>query len=674
MAAIRQVGFGASEGTPDILAANQAEEEKSSREFRFAALGAAPLMMIEMWPMLFGAHIISAPVDGLLQAVLAALILFRAGSGILLDAFKQTRHFRANMNSLIALGSLTAFGWSLFALAQITVGLHDELYFESAGMIIALVLLGRMLEARTRRKAGRAIEALVSLQPSKATAIINGVEVDMEASAARRGMLLLVKPGERIPADGVVTEGSPVTDESILTGESTPVDKRPGAKVIGGSLNGSAPFKMQVTADAADSFLSGVIRLVGEAQSRKAPIQRLADRIAAVFVPIVLVIAMLTGLIWWLVAPSNPMLIKAVVSVLIIACPCVSAWPRRRLYGGNRSGRTRRHHLKGGDVVERLSHVNIVVFDKTGTLTKGSLEVVGIKTFGKVTEQNLIRVVGSAESQSEHPVGAAIARLMRQRQISSVVVKNVLARPGFGVTAECDGRPLVVGNRALMEAEKVSFGPALLQGERDMEKGHTVVFAAMDGQVVGIISLADQVRGDARELVEELRDSMQRVTMISGDNRKTAAGVARTLGLDDFEAEIKPDQKQLIIDSYRRAGYTVAMIGDGINDAPALAAADVGVAVGSGADLAIEAADVVLVRPELAVVSRMFRLSKQTVLTIKQNLFWALFYNVTAIPVAAGVLYPVIGLMLSPMIAALAMSLSSVFVVSNSLRLSKIDL
>jgi Cu+-exporting ATPase len=478
-----------------------------------------------------------------------------------------------------------------------------------------------------------------------------------------------------VPADGRVIEGAPVADESLLTGESLPVEKQPGDTVIGGSLNGNSPFTMEVTASADSSFLSSIIRLVGEAQSRKAPVQRLADRVAGIFVPVVIAIAAVTGVIWYIAAPDSPMLIRSIVSVLIVACPCALglATPAAVLAG---SGRGAREGIifKGGDVIEALSRVNAVVFDKTGTLTKGILEVVEVKTFGGISEQDLIRIVGSIETQSEHPVGVAIARYMKERQISPTVVKRVEARPGYGVVAEVDGRPVIVGNPALMESRNISFGPSLMQSDRDTETGQTVVFAAMDGRVIGTIALADQVRSDARDLIAELKQSMQRVTMLSGDNRKTAAGVAAALGLEDYEAEVQPSQKQVLIQSLRRDGYNVAMIGDGINDAPALAAADIGIAIGSGADVAKEAADVVLVRSELSSVSRMFKLSRYTLRTIRQNLFWAFAYNLVAIPVAAGLFYPVFGLALSPMIAALAMSLSSVFVVANSLHLNRIRL
>ncbi|MCP4684360.1 MAG: copper-translocating P-type ATPase [bacterium] len=672
---IAELGFGAKPGRPDILAANLTEETRARHSFLYSLLGTVPLVLVAMWSMVVGEALISETVDGLVEAVLAGLVLFVAGRGILGDAFLQAIHLRANMNSLISLGTLAAFGWSLYALVRIVGGHPEPLYFESAGMIITLILLGRLLEARARRRAGSAIEELLRLRPAVTTAVINGVEIEIDATSAQLGMTLLVKPGERVPADGDIIEGAPVLDESVLTGESQPVEKRSGEKVVGGSLNGNVPFKMKVTSSPEESFLASIIKLVGEAQSRKAPVQQIADRVAGIFVPIVMALAVLTGLAWFYFAPDSPLLMRSVVAVLVIACPCALglATPTAVLAGTGRGAREG-IIIKGGDVLERLSEVDTVVFDKTGTLTRGQLEVVGVKTFGQLSEQNLVRMVGSVESQSEHPVARAIARHMHDRQITPVVVKNVKSRPGFGMVGECDRHHLVVGNRSLLEQEEISLGPSLLQGERDMEMGRSIVFAAMDGQVVGLISLADQIRGEAKDLIAALKERMERVSMLSGDNRKTATGVARSLNLEHFEAEIKPDQKQVIIESYRRAGFKAAMIGDGINDAPALAAASVGVAIGSGTDVAIETADVVLVRSELGAVMKMFRLSEATMKTIRQNLFWAFFYNLVALPVAAGLFYPIFGLTLSPIMAALAMSLSSVFVVSNSVRLSQTEL
>jgi len=675
VARIQKAGFGATAGTPDILTANIREVASTRKQLILAVLLASPLMIVAMLPMAMGLPLLPTWADGWLQAILAAAVLCFPGRAILIDAFTQARHRRLNMNSLIALGTLSAFGWSAYVVLVGDGEHHHELYFELVAMIITLILVGRYLEARARRRAGRAVEELVRLRPTRAIVIINEVEIEIDAATLQPGMMVLVKPGDRIPADGVIIEGEPVVDESLLTGESAPVEKRIGSTVIGGSINGNSPFKMKATATGEDCFVAGVVRLVSEAQARKAPVQKIADRVSAVFVPIVFGLALITGVLWYLLAPESTMAVRSMLSVLIIACPCALglATPAAVLVG---TGRGAREGIifKGGDVLETLDGIDTVVFDKTGTLTTGRLEVVQVRTFGTVSEQSLIRMVGTVESQSEHPVAQAIVRHMRQRQIKPTVVRNVEARPGYGMIGECDGRRLIFGSRRLLEEADVNFGPALRQGEMEMETGRTVVFVAWEGQVIGLFSLADHVRNDAREVVEKLKRRKLRLSMISGDNRVTAQGVARSLGLEHFEAEVLPAQKQVIVESLRRAGYRVAMVGDGINDAPALAAATVGVAIGSGTQVAIESADVVLVRSDLTGLVHMFNLATETMRTIRQNLFWAFFYNAIAIPIAAGLLYPVAELSLSPSLAALAMSLSSVFVVSNSLRLGRVAL
>ena len=672
---INELGFAASPGKPDILTANARELALAKHQLFLAIAATVPLMVVAMGPMLMGQPVVSLIADGVIQAILAGIVLFYSGRSILHDAWLQTRHLRANMNSLIALGSLTAYVWSLFALFRIISGRADYLYFESAGMIIALILVGRFLEARAKGKAGDAIRELWALRPSKTTAIINSVEIEIETDAVRAGMTILVRPGERLPADGKIIEGKPVLDESMVTGESIPVEKKPEDEVIGGSLNGNIPFKFTVLASGEKSYLATVVRLVASAQSSKAPVQRLADKIAGVFVPIVLGLALLTALGWYLFDPTSEHLIKSTIAVLIVACPCALglATPTAVLAGTGRAARAG-IIIRGGDVLENVSRLDTIVFDKTGTLTHGELEVVLVKTFGRLSENNLVRIVGSLEVQSEHPAARAIARHMRQLHIETAVVKNVEARPGFGLTGECDGRRVLVGSRSLMESEEVGFGQSLMQGEKEMDRGRTVVYVAMDGQVVGMVALADRIRSDAREIVSYLLPRMRLVTMLSGDNRRTAEGVAHSLGLKHFESEIKPEQKKLLLESFRKADFTVAMVGDGINDAPALAAADVGIAVGGGTDIAAEASDVVLVRSRLMDIKKLLDVSRASLRIIRQNLFWAFIYNIIAIPIAAGVFYPLFGLSMSPMIAAAAMSLSSVFVVTNSLRLSRLDL
>ena len=670
---IKTLGFVPGDMSDDVFESNRKNIRATRDRFLLSAILSVPLMFVSMWPMIGDGFLRDSLFDGSLAAVIALAIMGLAGREIYKDAIIQLRHARANMNSLIAMGTLTAFGWSVY---HLTISQsHRDLYLDSVGMIVTLVLMGRFFEARTRGKAGQAIQALIKLRPSSALAIINDVEEDIDADSIEKGMILIIRPGERLPADGTIIEGLPNIDESMLTGESIPVEKRPSDRVIGGSLNGNVPFRMTVTAANEESTLASIVRTVSEAQSRKAPIQVLADRVASRFAPVVLLIAMITIAAWSVFDPGNPLMIKSVVSVLIIACPCALglATPTAVLAGTGRAARAG-IIIRGGDVLEKLNQIDTIVFDKTGTLTHGDLTVIDIRGFDRYTENMLLRLVGSVEILSEHPVAVSIVAYMKNQAIKPIAVKNVKAHPGFGLTAEYEGREILIGSRSLMMAQGISLGQAETKGEEHMRQGRTVVFAAEDDQVIGLIALSDRLRGEARELVTDLKKWASQVMMLSGDNRKTAKGVAKTLGLDSYEAEIRPEQKHAMIRSLRKAGFKVAMVGDGINDAPALAAADIGVAIGSGADIALETADIVLVKPDLSNIRRMFELGQQSYKTIKANLFWALFYNVIAIPIAAGLLYPLTGLTLSPVIAAGAMAFSSVFVVSNSLRLSQLDL
>ncbi len=672
---IEELGYKATIGRPDILAANEKERKKTKADFILSFVLALPLMVIAMSPMFFGHIIFGELYNAITQAVLAGIVIFYSGKSIIKDAFLQTRYFRANMNSLIAMGSLSAYFWSLYVLYKIMNGKTDMLYFESGAMIITLILLGRFLEAKSKGKAGEAIEALLKLTPSKAMAVINGVEIEIDTSVVKEGMTLLVRPGERIPADGKLTENNPFIDESMLTGESMPVEKKESDSVYGGSLNGTIPFKMIVTASGDKTFLASIIRLVSDAQSKKAPVQKLADRVSSVFVPIVLGIALITAACWYFFAPNDPMFIRSVISVLIIACPCSLglATPTAILAGTGRAAKEG-IIIRGGDILEKVTKVDSIIFDKTGTLTHGELEIAFLKSFGEKSDTEFLTIVASAEKQSEHPVANAIVKHAENNKVEFVTIQNIESLPGAGLKGDYDGRKLLIGNKHLMDQENIDISTAEKFAEDQMDKGRTIVYAALENRVIGVIALADKIRSEAKEVIGNLRKIIKEVTMLSGDSRKTACGVARSIGLENFEAEVRPDQKQMIVESLQKAGYTIAMVGDGINDAPALAKADVGIAIGTGTDIAIESSDIVLVQTELYSVEKLFVLSKQTLRVIKQNLFWAFIYNILAIPVAAGLFYPIFGITLSPMLAAAAMSFSSLFVVSNSLRLNKLEL
>ncbi|SYZ74597.1 Probale copper-transporting ATPase PacS [Candidatus Zixiibacteriota bacterium] len=643
------------------------------RNFIWSLVFGIPAILISMGLMVFKSPILSHRAEGIILLLLTTPVLFYAGREIFSDAWLQTRHFRANMNSLIALGSLAAYLYSAYILVSLFLGAaHAEVhfYFETAAAIVALILLGRYLETRAKGKARDAIGALLRLRPETASAIIDGREVPVAVGEIKPGMIINVKPGERIAADGKIISGEPSVDESMLTGESMPVEKKNGDEVIGGSVNGNIAFRFEVTGTGDNTFLAGIVRLVSEAQNRKAPVQRLADKIAGIFVPAVLLIAIITFVLWYILDPHSAMLLKAPVAVLIIACPCALglATPTAILAGTGRAAR-RGIYIRGGDILENAVRTNHIIFDKTGTLTEGHFEVSAFKAVDEETEGELFRLAASAEAGSQHPLAVAIVEKAKSLDTPVSTVRDLVEYPGFGVKGEIDGKTVLVGNLATLQKAGINAGELETAAEEEMARGRTVVFAAADGVPLGYFALSDKIKDEAGEVINKIQKTDREVIMLTGDNVKTARGVAAQLGIDKFEAGIRPDQKATIVETFRRAGKSVMMVGDGINDAPALAAADIGVSLGSGTDVAMESADIILVRDDLQSLLEALQISKMTFRTIKQNLFWAFFYNVIAIPLAAGALYPVFGWGLSPIIAAGAMAFSSLFVVTNSLRL-----
>jgi P-type Cu+ transporter len=671
---IKNLGYSATIGQADIIESNESEVRSARSRLILSILFAVPLMIMAMGPMILTDHqpLISHVWDAILQGILAALVLFVAGRLILIDAFKQCLRAHANMNSLIALGTLTAFFWSIYGTFKIWSGEHEALYFDSAGMIIALILTGRYLEARAKGKAGEAIKSLLNLRPAKAMAVFNNVEFEVDTVSVRPGMFLVVRPNERIAADGLITEGQIVINESMLTGESLPVEKNVGDVVIGGSLNGNRPFRMKVTAAGENSYLATVIRMVSEAQGRKAPIQNLADKVAGIFVPIMLGIALLTLIGWTILAPGHPLAMKSVIAVLIIACPCALglATPTAVLAGTGRAAKAG-ILIRGGDILEKLSKVDTVIFDKTGTLTYGKLKVVNLVVNDENRYQTILGILFALEKQSDHPIAKAITSHLRNLNITPMTVTQIESKPGFGMTGMWESKSVLIGSKTFLENNGLHGKVFEKELSDESAKGHTVLFCAIENEIVGFASFEDVPRDDAKDIVTFLKDSGKRVVLLSGDNQNTAQNTARQIGIDEVSGNVKPEEKKSFVDSYHQQNQTVAMVGDGINDAPALAAADVGIAVGGGTDIAIESADVVLARSDLNLLRQMFVLSHASLRVIKQNLFWAFFYNLLAIPIAAGVLYPLTGWTLSPMIAAATMSFSSVFVVFNSLRLNR---
>jgi Cu+-exporting ATPase len=597
-----------------------------------------------------------------------------AGRHFYVRAWKGLRHRNADMNTLIAIGTGAAYLYSIAATFAphwfAAAGSRPDVYYEAVIIIIALVLVGNAMEARAKTETTQALRQLARLQPSSARVRRDGTEQDVPITAVQHGDLVIVRPGERIPVDGIVRQGSGSVDESMLTGESMPVEKLAGARVIGATVNQSGALEIEATTLGAASTLARIVTLMKEAQGSQAPIQRLADRISSVFVPVVLSIAIATFAVWTIgTNPASPgAALTAAVAVLIIACPCAMglAVPTAVMVASGR-GAAAGVLIKGGEPLERLAGIDTVVFDKTGTLTEGQPKVVD-SWFGAEQDRNLaLSRIAAVESKSEHPLARAIAAFAGTR--AAAVADNVAALAGKGVAASVDGHSVIVGTTALLEESGVDIAPVAPQVAAWSKDARTVVVAAIDGELVAAFAVADTLRSNASTVVASLKRRGLRIVMLSGDRRATAEAIARQVGIDEVIAEVLPDGKVEAIKSLQRGDHHVAMIGDGLNDAPALAQADIGMAMASGTDIAAEAASVTLMRNDLASVEHAIVLARKTMNTMKQNLFWAFVYNVVGIPIAAGVLYPAFGILLSPILASAAMAFSSVSVVSNSLRL-----
>ena len=623
--------------------------------------------------------------------VLTTPVVFWVGDRFIRGAFKATLQRTADMNTLVAIGSLSAYIYStlatIFPHFFAVAGIPQHVYFDGAAMIVTLVLLGRLLELKARGRTSDAIKKLMKLTPKTARVIREGSELDIPVEEVVMGDRIVVRPGGLIPTDGTIVSGSSAINESMLTGESMPVQKKPGDAVFAGTINQSGSFTFQATKVGSETALAQIIRLVEEAQGSKAPIQRFADKVASIFSPVVILIAVITFLIWYFAVPGN-VLSRALlnfVSVLIISCPCAMglATPTAVMVGTG-LGAENGILIKGGESLERAHRLNAVVFDKTGTITRGEPDVTDIITGSGFTEDELLRLAGSVESLSEHPLARAIVRKTEERGIRIEPAGSFESFSGFGSRAVVAGSTVLVGSRKFLESEKTGtegLGKVAtdltghenlddLKNLRKLEKsGKTCVYIEKDGKFAGVVALADTIRPSAQKAVSHLKEMGLEVLMITGDRRETAEAIARQAGITRVLSEVLPGDKAREIRRLQESGKITAMVGDGINDAPALAAADVGIAVGAGTDVAIEASDITLIRDDLVLVPSAIRLSSLTMRVIKQNLFWAFFYNSIGIPIAAGVLYPFFGILLNPMFAAAAMALSSVSVVTNALRL-----
>jgi len=609
---------------------------------------------------------------------LATPVQFGLGRRFYKGAWGALRHRSADMNTLVAVGTTAAYLFSAVATAvpgllrSAEVG--PQVYFDTSAVIIVLVLFGRMLESRAKGRTSDAIRKLMGLHPRTARILDTAGEREVPVEEVRVGDVLVVRPGEQIPVDGTVLEGRSSIDESMITGESLPADKGPDDAVIGATLNKWGSFRFRAAKVGEDTALAKIIRLVQEAQGTKAPIQRLADVIAGYFVPVVIGVAVLTFVVWSVFGPP-PKLVFALlnfVAVLIIACPCALglATPTAIMVGTGK-GAERGILIKSGESLETVHRVDTVVFDKTGTLTTGRPETTDIVPAAGMTADRLLFLAASAEMGSEHPLGQAVVRGARARGIEVEHPGDFRALEGLGVEAAVKGARVIVGSRKLVEEARIDASPLVARAESLAGEGKTMAFVGVDGRLAGLIALADTLKPSARPAVEKLRGMGLAVIMLTGDNRRMAGAVAAEAGIDDVIPEVLPGDKAEVVRKLQAEGRRVAMVGDGINDAPALAQADVGMAIGTGTDVAMASADITLITGDLAAVVSAFELSRRTIRTIKQNLFWAFVYNIVGIPVAAGVLYPVFGLLLNPMIASAAMAMSSVSVVSNSLRLRR---
>ncbi len=681
---IRRAGYTVVETEPGDLVDYERElREKEKKSFRMRLLVAIiftiPLFYIAMGSM------VGLPVPrflrpdlhplnfGLIQLALVIPVMV-AGYRFYTVGFSRLVKLEPNMDSLIAMGTSAAFLYGIYAIVQVIEGkiefAHD-LYFETAGMIIALIMLGKYLESVSKEKTSAAIKKLMGLAPKTATVIRGEQELVIPIEEVKVGEVLFVKPGEKIPVDGEVVEGRTSVDEAMLTGESIPVEKSVGSKVTGASINLNGSIKFKATKVGKDTVLAQIIKLVEEAQSSKAPIAKMADIIAGYFVPVVILIAVLAGLAWYLSGMSLTFALTILITVLVIACPCALglATPTAIMVGTGK-GAEYGVLIKGGEALETAHQVKMVVLDKTGTITEGKPKVTDLLVVEGGNEHDLLQWSASVEKGSEHPLGEAIVQRAQEENLSFFPVENFLALPGHGIEGEIAGRKVLLGNKKLMGERGIEI---ILQADADRlaEEGKTPMFVALDQKLAGIIAVADVMKPSSKRAVEKIHAMGIEVVMITGDNRRTAEAIATQVGIDRVLAEVLPQDKASEIKKLQAEGVKVAMVGDGINDAPALAQADIGMAIGSGTDVAMESADIVLMRSDLMDVVTAIQLSKKTIRNIKQNLFWAFAYNSAGIPIAAGLLYLFGGPLLNPIIAAGAMAFSSVSVVTNALRLKK---
>lgn len=688
-AAVEQAGYKARRLSAATTSAGDRDNERRESEARglrrsllIAALLTLPVFVLEM-----GSHLIPAmhhwvlgilgeQRNGYLQFALTTLVLFGPGLRFFRKGVPALLRGAPDMNSLVSVGTAAAYGYSVVAtfIPEVLPQGTANIYFEAAAVIVTLILLGRTLEARAKGRTSQAIKRLVGLQAKTARVERNGETLEIPLDQVTTGDVVFVRPGEKIPVDGQVVEGASYVDESMITGEPVPVSKGIGAEVVGGTINKTGAFSFRVTKVGTNTVLAQIIRLVEEAQGSKLPIQALVDKVTLWFVPAVMAAAALTFLIWLLFGPTPALTFALVnaVAVLIIACPCAMglATPTSIMVGTGRAAELGVLFRKG-EALQALRDVSVIALDKTGTLTKGRPELTDLVPAEGFDYDEVLALVAAVETRSEHPIAEAIVAAAKQRDIEIAAIEAFDATPGFGVSAKVSGRTVSVGADRFMTQLGLDVTSFLPTAQRLGEQGKSPLYAAIDGRLAAVIAVADPIKDTTPEAIKALHALGLKVAMITGDNAATASAIARQLGIDEVAAEVLPDGKVAALKQFRSQGARVAFVGDGINDAPALAEADVGLAIGTGTDVAIEAADVVLMSGDLRGVANAIALSQATIRNIKQNLFWAFAYNAVLIPVAAGMLYPINGTLLSPIFAAAAMALSSVFVLGNALRLKR---
>ena len=675
--AIRAAGYGAT--LPDTARSAIVEQERRDAEtaeefasFKRKAIATGVIGVVMMAAMPIAHHL---PWATLVQLLVTLGVMTTAGRHFYVRAWQGLTHRTADMNTLVALGTGAAFLYSLVATLLPSVfssrGIPADVYFEAVVLIIAFILTGNAFEARAKRNTAVALRALVQLQPKTARVVRNLMEREVPIDEVVPGDVVAVKPGERIPVDGVVLRGESAVDESMLTGESIPVAKQQGDRVFGGTMNGTGAFRLTASTLGADSALARIVQLMRDAQGSRAPIQQLADRISAIFVPVVVAIAALTFVTWVLVAQEPVRAMAVAVSVLIIACPCAMglAVPTAVMVATGR-GASLGVLIKGGEALQRAAEVDTVVLDKTGTVTEGRPVVTDlVRVDDALTDETMLALVAAVERRSEHPLADAIVREAATRGFTLGEVEGFASLTGRGARGTVEGRTVLVGNAAALAEQGIDAGALIREAHRLADAGRTVLFIAIDGRAVGVIAVADPIRPTSREAIAVMRARGLEVVLLTGDEARVGEAVAREAGIARVVAGVLPEGKVAEVQRLQREGRVVAMVGDGINDAPVLAQADVGMAMGSGADVATDAADVVLMRGDLRAAAQALALAHRTMRTMRQNLFWAFAYNVIGIPVAAGVLYPTFGILLSPVVASAAMAFSSVSVVTNALRL-----